>query len=421
MILLLLKRIGRGVLAKGMASAVGFLATIYLANNYDKVSLGVYFFITSVVVLICSFFKLGLDVTLLKNISMLYENKKWDVIIDKIFQSLYICVLFFGFFALSFYFVAYFMSTSGMMVWDYFYLYPVIVGCSLLFIITSLFTSALKGMDEIFYALFIQTGLTPLLVVFFSYVSNGSIELVYCFFLGNIFSFISSIIVLRNKIKFKMVRINFTKIKYLIRPSKLLISISFLNILIEMSPSLILVFYGFISEVASFNILQKISMVSALVLVGVNSVIAQKFSIYYNDDRKRELKKMFQNSLFICSALASFYLIFIYLFNFKVLSLFGDNYVDYGAELKIISLGYAFSLAAGPTGQLILMSGNYAKYQYVILITVVTGLISGFIFVPQYGVFGAVCSLTIAMIVKNVLGLSLSYRIINDLSLKFSR
>ena len=189
MILLLLKRIGRGVLAKGMASAVGFLATIYLANNYDKVSLGVYFFITSVVVLICSFFKLGLDVTLLKNISMLYENKKWDVIIDKIFQSLYICVLFFGFFALSFYFVAYFMSTSGMMVWDYFYLYPVIVGCSLLFIITSLFTSALKGMDEIFYALFIQTGLTPLLVVFFSYVSNGSIELVYCFFLGNIFSF----------------------------------------------------------------------------------------------------------------------------------------------------------------------------------------------------------------------------------------
>jgi O-antigen/teichoic acid export membrane protein len=417
MIIPLLKRISRGVLAKGIASAVGFLATIYLANNYDKLSLGIYFFIISIVALICSFFKLGLDVTLLKNISMLYENKKWDDIRDDIFQSLYICVLFFGVFALFFYFVVYCISTSGMIAWDHFYSYPIIVGCSVLFIATSLITSALKGMNEIFYALFIQTGLTPLLVVLFSYLSKESIGLVYCFFLGNIFAFISSIIALRLKIKFKKIRINFTKIKYLVKPSKSLVSISFLNIFIEMSPSLILVFYGLISDVASFNILQKISMVSALILVGINSVIAQKFSIYYKENRKQELKEMFKNSLFICSTLASIYFMFIYFFDFKILSLFGDNYVDYGAELMIISLGYAVSLAAGPTGQLILMSGNSPKYQYVILITAFAGLTSGLIFIPQYGVFGAVCSLSIAMIVKNVLGLSLSYRIINDSSL----
>ncbi len=156
-------------------------------------------------------------------------------------------------------------------------------------------------------------------------------------------------------------------------------------------------------SVGIYSIAVKVSMLSYMGLMAINSIAAPKFSELYASGKIDELKKIVQQSTkAIFWITLPVVLIFIF-FPSMILSLFGEEFKAAIYCLLILSLGKMFSAISGSVGTLLQMSGKEVFFQNVLIASAILNVVLNYILIPIYDIDGAAIASLISNLFWNIL------------------
>jgi len=162
------------------------------------------------------------------------------------------------------------------------------------------------------------------------------------------------------------------------------------------------------TDVGVYNTTLKIATLISIGLMGVNSIAMPKFSELKNNHRK--FKSIANKSVLISLAIALPLFLIIFIFPNYILMLFGNEFIVGIDSLRILSIGFLFSVISGSVIPILNMTGGAKTVKNILLISVVLNIILNQILIPVWGIKGAAVATSITTIFWNVLSLIYIYR-----------
>lgn len=146
----------------------------------------------------------------------------------------------------------------------------------------------------------------------------------------------------------------------------------------------------------------RVTLVFGLVLVSINYVVAPKFSKLYNNSDYVSLNLIYHHVLKLLYFIAVPLSIFIISLDDFVMGLFGKEYANYGYIFSIIAFGQVISIITGPSGILLVMSGNQKLVMKLgFLGLCITSIISNLL-IDYFGLTGAAVSILLSYAILNI-------------------
>ena len=156
-------------------------------------------------------------------------------------------------------------------------------------------------------------------------------------------------------------------------------------------------------QVGFYNIALKLSMLSYMGLMAVNSIAAPKFSEIHASGDTDALKRMVQQSTKTIFWVSVPVLLILVFFPELILSMFGPEFRVAAASLVILSLGRMFSAISGSVGTFLQMVGKQKVFQNILILAAGINVILNIILIPDYGIEGAALASSISGILWNLL------------------
>lgn len=156
-------------------------------------------------------------------------------------------------------------------------------------------------------------------------------------------------------------------------------------------------------QVGVYNIALKLSMLSYMGLMAVNSIAAPKFSEIHSSGDVEALKKIVQQSTKTIFWISIPVLIILVIFPENILSVFGDEFKIASYTLVILSIGKMFSAISGSVGTFLQMVGKQKIFQNILILAAVVNVVMNYLLIPLYGISGAAIASTVSGILWNAL------------------
>lgn len=155
------------------------------------------------------------------------------------------------------------------------------------------------------------------------------------------------------------------------------------------------------TEVGSYNIVSKISLVPTILLVGVNGVIASQISSLYKSKNIVSLKKVIKNAskIVLFGSLPIFLIILC--FSEKLFYLFDLNAVYLNKTLIILLVGQFFNIYAGSVVLILQMTGYQKLFCKIASIAMIFNVVMNFILIDYYGINGAAITTAASLFLWN--------------------
>jgi O-antigen/teichoic acid export membrane protein len=135
----------------------------------------------------------------------------------------------------------------------------------------------------------------------------------------------------------------------------------------------------------------------------VNSIAAPKFAQCHGVGDAEGLRKTAQlATATIFWSSAPVLLVFL-LFPSPILGIFGREFREGAAALRLLALGQFVNAASGSVGCLLQMTGRQRAYRNVVIAAVVVNLALNVTLVPRYGMNGAAFAGMVGVIMLNVI------------------
>ncbi|WP_199611273.1 MATE family efflux transporter [Flocculibacter collagenilyticus] len=163
---------------------------------------------------------------------------------------------------------------------------------------------------------------------------------------------------------------------------------------------------GFLSsqqEAGLFGVSMRVASVLVFLLAAFNTVLAPRFAECSMASSNEALKLLYKRTTIICGLISVPIITLIWLFSSEILLLFGAEFIDAKLTLQVLLLGQLFKALVGPTGNLLIMSGNEAVQKKAVFISVIVLVSLGGGLIPVYGALGAALSASAAVIVNNAI------------------
>src|SRR5690606_5120108 len=160
---------------------------------------------------------------------------------------------------------------------------------------------------------------------------------------------------------------------------------------------------GFYDEeaVGIFSIVMKFTFVTTLILTGINTISAPKFSELFWLDNQIELKNAVAFSAKILFYLSTPIFLILILFPEELLGIFSVE-AGYAARmLIIISIGQYVNVLSGSVGLFLNMTGNQKVNRNIILFTTFMALILNYVLIQYMGIVGIAWATMISLIFLN--------------------
>lgn len=176
------------------------------------------------------------------------------------------------------------------------------------------------------------------------------------------------------------------------------------NQVVLWSPQLFLGVWSTTDEVGIFTIAVRIATLVSFLLIAVNGIVAPKFSRLFSQGRQEELERLVHTAsrLLLASAFATCSI--VVLFRHELLSLFGPEFVTGSTGLVILAAGQFVNVATGSVNQLLIMTGQERQLRRNTVTAGVLVIALSLVLVPMFGLIGAACATSAAIMVKNLLG-----------------
>lgn len=165
-------------------------------------------------------------------------------------------------------------------------------------------------------------------------------------------------------------------------------------------------FLGFWSgpeDIAYFSVSLRLAMVISFVLLAVNRVAAPRFALLYGGGELHELARLVKwvTRLLMVSSLPI--LLVMMAMPGMILQIFGDEFRQATAVIRLLAVGQFINVITGPVGMLLQMTGHERVYRNCVLGGALAGVALAFVLVPTYGAVGAAWMTVITLGSANLL------------------
>ncbi len=176
-----------------------------------------------------------------------------------------------------------------------------------------------------------------------------------------------------------------------------------LNLAVAWSASVILAVTSTAEQMGFYQVAYRTSVMLALVLVAVNGVVAPRIAASHARGDRDGLCMTIRHANYLIIAVATPAVIFLLLFSEWVMSLFGEGFSQAGNVLLVLIVGQAVNLVAGPVGQVLTMTGHEKRLHRAFVIAFLAGLLVGVALIPTYGAVAAAAATAVSVVIVNLL------------------
>lgn len=396
-------------LSRALGAFLAFLSTVVVARYMPPSEAGLYFLAFSIVSILAVFVRLGLDSTTIKMVGVYSNSEDYGLTALFIHRALFITFLssLFGF--VSLYFSSDFLSTY---IFDIPDLSAVlnnmslfIVFCALMSIVSFVYQGLSKTVLSVLFLNVLVNLFLILGIVIFN--SNSAISASHVLVIASAICAILGYIGVRHYIgKYRIKHVdtdNSLPIKLIFRSCFPLWVFTTVTQLIQWSGQIFLGLWAEPFDVSQFSVAQRASMLAAFILTSVNLVVAPKFAQLYSSNQFDQLEKLALMSTRFVALIALPILLLMLIFPSYLLLLFGDEYIDAVLLLQILACGQFVNAITGAVCHLLSMSGHENDLRNSSLISGAVVIIGSIILVPNYGAIGAAISVSLGVILQNIL------------------
>jgi O-antigen/teichoic acid export membrane protein len=142
-------------------------------------------------------------------------------------------------------------------------------------------------------------------------------------------------------------------------------------------------------EIGMYDIVVKISILTAIILVAVNAIATPKFAEFSKHKDLKSLRIIVSQSSKLIFWGSFPVLIITLLFPQTVLSLFGEEFMVASNALIFLSLGQFVNSICGSVGNLLKMTNYQFLFQNIVIVAAIINIILNLSLIPNYGINGA--------------------------------
>lgn len=393
------------LLGKILGAALGFLVTVLIARTLSVENTGKYFLFITAITVFTTLSRCGSDSVIVRFISrerLNSVNSAGSYVLYFIFSVTAITFIF-GF-AL---FIFLLLLPETLFTFEDFYMSPMLfIACSVAFNLITVQSQALLGLSRLKSSIITSSILIQLSMVlfllFFDVENDG--DAIFFYFLSLCITVvISSIVIFNIYGKFNSgVNFNYIDGNEIFNSVKPLFFCALAAQIAQWAPQLLLGAIDSSSEVAVLAIAQRVSMVLSFILIAINYSVANKIVRAYSNNNITELKAIVRTSGRIMILFSSPLFIICLFFPNLVISVFGDNYLDAIPILQVLVLGQFLNVITGPTGYLLLMTGNEKLHRNSQFFAALVCLVACASLFFGNGAKGAAIAISLGVISQNV-------------------
>jgi O-antigen/teichoic acid export membrane protein len=387
-------------------AAIGFFVNIVLARALGTHGAGVIYLALTITTIAAVLGRFGLDVTLLRFISVSVSQRDWPRTAELYRKGITI-VLFASALVSSFV-----ILSAGWLASNIFSQPDLVVPLRILALgilpLAVLHTHAelLKAVRWLRSAIFVQSVGAPLLAIFLLpplatalWVSGAASALV----LSYVSMLVIGLLIWRRATPDLLhVGVSQTHQRLLTTALPLLV-IAIMNVVIDMTDTLMIGIFLDAHSVGIFGVAQRTAAVSALLLVTVNSAIAPKFAALWEEGARAETARLARQTTRAMAVIAGLILLVIWVFSSVILALFGSEFVEGETVLMILAVGQFMVLATGPVAYLLMMTGHERFHRNNVVFSAALNIVLNVILIPKYGIEGAALATAASLTIKNVI------------------
>jgi O-antigen/teichoic acid export membrane protein len=145
----------------------------------------------------------------------------------------------------------------------------------------------------------------------------------------------------------------------------------------------------------------KISMLSVIALKAVNSITTPQFAEAYIQGDNKKLKSIANIATTLSFIVSMPVVLFCLIFPEFILNFYGDEFKAGAQVLIILAMGRFIAAAAGPTVNILQMTGNEKIFQNILLLSLSSLISLSFWWIPIYGIIGAAWASLISIVLNN--------------------
>ena len=167
------------------------------------------------------------------------------------------------------------------------------------------------------------------------------------------------------------------------------------------------------TDVGIYSIALKISSVTSIILMAVNSMAAPKFAQQYSKKNFSELQHIVSRASMLTFWATLPIVLFIVILSTPLLSIFGEEFTVAKNTLLILIFGQLINAASGSVGYLMQMTDNQKLFQYIIFLSLLINIVLNYLLIPTYSFEGAAIASAISLITWNIISIIFVYKKLN--------
>lgn len=392
--------------ARGGVALGNFLLPLLIANYYSLEELGIFATILSSITFFYLFLKFGMDKALMREVSKLENIKGYIGIAAKIYililvviSSLVLIIKSYVDFSFQSY-ISYILLTS------------------IPFTLIYLNSTIIQALGKPDLGLLLNPGLASLglcVVLYFhhSELNLNSILIIYSTKLWLLFA-VSSYLVYKQIYSFERKPINKYQTLIFVKSSFVFFVISLFIFSQQFSLTFTLNYFESLENVGMIRYVEKISLIFTFPLMIVVAIFSPRFSHLFYRSKNRKLRKSFLSALKVCLISSLVLLLGLVIFFFHKQHYITSNYDSFYLYAVPFVIAQIVNLVTGPSDILLGMAG---KEGLLLKLTIITGsisIISFYLFLLYFNLVYAVWILNIVYIIRNILQLIYSFKLIKS-------
>ena len=416
----LLLHVGPVFFLKVAATALAFMLNIILARTLGVDDVGLYFLVLSVITILATVSRLGLDNVVTRFIASEVSKQNLEAvkgIYEKSFITVFVVSSLIGFFL---FLAAPWFSIRIFSNEDLVEPFRLISFCIVPISLFVLLGHALQGMERVKESVLVSSFLHPFVTIVFValLVPIWGLEgaLLACLSGAIATALIGLGIWKKNTCELNDVKSVFPLCE-LFKPAVPLFWVAILNIMVVKSSVLLLGAIGSVADVAVFNVAERTAALLSFIMFSINAYVAPRFAAMYAKGERSMLQDLARKSTYLATLLASPILLAFLVFPEAILLLFGEEFSIGWPVLIILAVGYFFNVITGSVGYLCIMCGYERLFRNAVFVSAAINVILNLVLIPEFGVIGAAISMATAIVVQNLIAVCIVWKKLKILTL----
>lgn len=176
-----------------------------------------------------------------------------------------------------------------------------------------------------------------------------------------------------------------------------------LQLVMQMSGTLMLGAWGERTDVSLFSLAWRASILLTFALIAVNTIAQPKFAELYARGEMKLLATTASKATLLMTLCAAPVLLVFLLAPELVMSAFGNEFTGGARTLQVLSVGQFVNVATGSVGILLVMSGHEREYRNVQIVAACMVVVLNVLLIPLHGALGAAIAAASGLVVQNIL------------------